>query len=59
MFDPRGDDVLTTVASCKVHAFERKIVGLASTACEDNFIILTAKQGRNLPTRFFKGGLGR
>ena len=59
VFDPRGDDVIATVAPCKVCTFERQIIGLASSACEDNFIIFTTKQGRNLTARSFKGGLGR
>ena len=59
MLDLRGDNVVTTVAPRKIHAFERKIVGLASAAGEDDFVILTAEQSRNLPTRFFKGGFCR
>jgi hypothetical protein len=59
VFDSRGDDVIATVAPCKVCTFERQIIGLASAACEDNFIIFTAKQRRHLPARPFQGGVGR
>src|SRR6267154_377593 len=59
MFYPRGDDVIANIAPCKVDTFERKIVGLAAAAGEDDFIVLAAEQRRNLPACFFKGGLGR
>src|SRR5713226_4698015 len=59
MFDPRGDDVIATVALCKVHTFEREIVSLAAAAGEDNVILLAPKESRNLSTCFLKRGFGR
>ena len=58
VLDPGSDDVIATAAPGEVCAFERKIVGLASAAGEDDFVILTAEQSSDLPARFFKGGFG-
>ena len=59
MLDPGGDDVIALVAQCKEHALERKIVGLAAAAGEDDFIILAAEQSRDLAARLFDRGFRR
>src|SRR5581483_10770961 len=53
------DDVIAAVAACKVHAFEREIVGLASATGEDDFIRLASEQFRNLFAGSFNCGFCR
>ena len=59
MLDAGRDDVIALVAPGKEDALERKIVGLAAAAGEDNLIAVAAEQGGDLPARGLKGGLRR
>ena len=58
MLDAGGDDVTALVAQGKEDALERKVVGLAAAAGENNLIAVAAEHGGDLAARGLKGGLG-
>src|SRR5665213_217490 len=55
MFDLGSDDVITFFAKREEHSLERKIIGLATAAREDDLLVLTTEQRGDLATRYLKG----
>ena len=58
MLDAGRDDVIALVAQGKEDALERKIVGLAAAAGEDNLFAVAAEHDGDLAARRLEGGLG-
>ena len=57
MLDPGGDDVIAFVPAGEEYALERKVVGLAAAAGEDNLVAGTPEQRGHVAARSFKGNL--
>src|ERR1043166_8665428 len=58
MFDRRRDDVITLVAEGEKNAFEPEIVGLASTARENDFVAVGSQEGGHLRAGILQSGFG-
>ena len=57
VLDPGRDDVIALVAEREENALERKVVGLAAAAGEDDLVAVAPKQGRHLAACRLDSGL--